>query len=100
MADVFWRRWRKEYLPLLSARQKWLKPNRSHKLGDVVLVTDQLLPRNQWCLGRIISVKADCKGYVRSATVKVCKHKMGGSMKIETTTLERPIQKLILLLDN
>ena len=41
MADLFWSRWRREYLPLLTQRQKWFAKHRQHKCGDLVLVTDQ-----------------------------------------------------------
>jgi len=61
LADLFWRRWMKEYLPLLQRRQKWLKPQRNLKVGDLVLVCDKFetrrvakshrrrnLPRRRW----------------------------------------------------
>jgi hypothetical protein len=38
LADLFWSRWRKEYLPILQARQKWTKQNRNMKVGDIVLL--------------------------------------------------------------
>jgi len=41
LADLFWRRWTKEYLPLLQRRQKWLQPQRNLKVGDLVLVCDE-----------------------------------------------------------
>ena len=41
LADLFWRRWMKEYLPLLQRRQKWLQPQRNLKVGDLVLVCDE-----------------------------------------------------------
>ena len=40
LADLFWVRWLKEYVPLLQSRQKWLNPERSLEVGDVVLIAD------------------------------------------------------------
>lgn len=97
LADVFWSRWRRQYLPLLLARQKWPIAQRSVAINDFVLVVDQLLPRNLWCVGRVISVKPDHRGHVRSASVKVSKHKLGKDLKFCETVLDRPITKLILL---
>lgn len=42
LADLFWSRWRKEYLPILQARQKWTKQNRNMKVGDIVLLVERL----------------------------------------------------------
>ncbi len=86
MADLFWRRWTHEYLPLLQERQKWLGLKRSFKVGDVVLVADSFLPRNSWMLGRIMRVMPDSKGIVRSAEVRT-----------KTSIIQRPITKLCLL---
>ncbi|XP_068704623.1 uncharacterized protein [Montipora foliosa] len=38
LADVFWRRWCKEFLPLLQIRQKWVRPRRNLAVEDIVLV--------------------------------------------------------------
>ena len=97
LVDEFWTRWQKEYVPLLMSRQKWTLDRRSHKVGDLVLVVDQLLPRNMWCLGRIVSVRHDSEGRVRSATVVVSKYRDGSNFRIGTHRYERPITKLILL---
>jgi hypothetical protein len=45
MANVFWSRWIKEYLPQLQQRQKWCKPARNLTVNDIVLVIDDRLPR-------------------------------------------------------
>lgn len=97
MAEVFWTRWRREYLPLLMERQKWRLVRRSHEEGDLVLIVDQLLPRNLWCTGRIVQIQRDDKGHVRSARVQVSRHKNGRDLHIGIAYLERPIAKLILL---
>ena len=65
LADLFWRRWSKEYLPLLQLRQKWLKPKRNLAVGDVVLVSTEALHRNSWPLGRIVETFPDKRGFVR-----------------------------------
>ena len=40
LADLFWHRWTKEYLPLLQERSKWKKSQRNLKIGDLVLIVD------------------------------------------------------------
>lgn len=97
IADVFWSRWRKEYIPLLLQRQKWTVERRSHSVGDLVFVVDQLLPRNMCCLSRIVSVKPDSRGNVHSAEVKVVRYKQGNNLKFGPALLSRPISKLVLL---
>ena len=51
LADVFWKRWKKEYLPLLQQRQKWFKPERNFAIGDIVIIVDESTFRNMWPMG-------------------------------------------------
>lgn len=46
LADIFWARWRKEYLSTLQSRQKWFHNWPNLKEGDVVLMKDNQLRRN------------------------------------------------------
>lgn len=39
-ANVFWKRWMKEYLLTLQQRQKWLDENRNIAVDDEVLIMD------------------------------------------------------------
>ena len=89
LADLFWRRWLKEYLPSLQRRQKWLHPQRDYQVGDIVLIADSQAPRNSWLMGKIESVCKGSQGHVRSAVIKT-----------KASTLTRPITKLCLLLEN
>ncbi|XP_070562373.1 uncharacterized protein [Ptychodera flava] len=47
MANLFWKRWIREYLPSLQQRQKWLKPKRNLAVGDLVIIIDENAPRGQ-----------------------------------------------------
>jgi hypothetical protein len=89
LADLFWKRWSKEYLPLLQERQKWNIKRRDVKKGDIVLALDERLPRGTWPLARVIEVMCDSDGHVRSA-------------KLKTVSGEyiRPISKMCLLLES
>ena len=86
LTSCFWSRWTREYLPLLQARQKWLKPRRNLKEGDMVLIVDNTMPRSKWLLGRVVEILPGRDGYVRAAQVKT-----------KNSTLCRPISKLCLL---
>ena len=88
IADLFWRRWAKEYLPLLQERQKWNRPRRSLSPGDLVLIVDETAPRNSWLMGRILQTMPDSKGLVRQVRVKT-----------KYSILDRPVTKLCLLLE-
>lgn len=89
LADRFWKRWRAEYLHTLRMRQRQIEPTRNLQPGDLVLITDPYLPRNQWRLGRVTQVFPGADGLVR----KVRLHTSSGS-------LTRPIVKLCLLEGN
>ena len=58
---------------------------------------DIMLPRNQWPLGRILSVKSDYSGLVRSVLVRIPKSRNASLSDFATSDIERPISKLVLL---
>ena len=70
LANNFWHRWIKEYLPTLQKRGKWAVPKRNMEVGDLVLVADGKLPQRQWPLGLVTEVLVSRDGYVRSVRVK------------------------------
>ena len=86
LADLFWKRWRKEYLPLLQKRNRWLRPSPNLQVGDVVILVDENVPRGHWRLGRVHETIASPDGLVRRARVRT-----------SHTMVERPVTKLVLL---
>ena len=59
-----------EYLPTLQTRQKWLKIRENTKLGDLVLIMDQNMPRYCWALGLVTDVIKGRDGLVRSVKMR------------------------------
>lgn len=85
MADLFRKRWTEEYLPLIQ-EQRWSKVERSFAPGDIVLVVDSTAPRSSWLMGRILELKPDAKGLVRTVRLQT-----------KCNILEGPITKICLL---
>lgn len=86
LADQFWKRWLKEYLPRLRLRSGPIKERRNFKRGDLVIVASEGVPRNQWKLGRIVHVKPGTDGIVRQVKVRTARN-----------VLVRPVTKLCFL---
>ena len=89
LSNLFWSRWKNEFLLLQQQRQKWNQPRRNLCIGDVVLIREDTTPRNEWLMGLVIATEDDKSGYVRAVKVKT-----------RTSELRRPINKLVLLLPN
>lgn len=70
LAGVFWRRWMREYLPILQVRQKWCRSYRNLKVGDLVLISSDGTSRNQWPLGIIEECHPSKDGLVRQVSVR------------------------------
>jgi hypothetical protein len=69
LANQFWSRWLKEYLPELQKRTKSLTQRRNVSVGDLVLIMDEN-SRNLWPLGLVVDVKYGRDGLVRTVHVK------------------------------
>ncbi|KAI1712841.1 pao retrotransposon peptidase domain-containing protein [Ditylenchus destructor] len=85
----FWERWSEEYLQMLRERSQWthraprLENSTSPKVGEVVLLHDNLRPKNLWKMGRITEVFETPNG-IRTAKVLMGKDSI----------LTRPVNKL------
>lgn len=56
IVSQFWFRVRREFSPFLCTRQNLNTPQRDCKVGDIVIIQEDDLPRNQWLLGRVTEV--------------------------------------------
>ena len=96
VANKFWDRWRKEVLLTLQNREKWNNQKQNCHVGDIVLLRQEA-DWNQWPMAQIVNAYSDSKGNVRSVRLL-----LGASDKSENSTryLERPVNKLIVLVEN
>ena len=90
LANRFWSRWKKEFLPTLQSRRKWETVQPNLKEGDLVLLRCKESPRNEWPLARISKAISSADGKVRKVEVTTAKN---GSKQSYT----RPVTEVILL---
>ena len=98
LAEQFWTRWRKEYLLTLTERRKWTRRKPCLRVGDVVLIKEQFVRRNEWPTALVTSVNKSDDGLVRSATLRSMVPRLPSSgVSGSVRHITRPISKLILL---
>ncbi|XP_038117200.1 uncharacterized protein LOC119769297 [Culex quinquefasciatus] len=84
--QLFWNRWKREYLSQLQARTKrWRSPVQI-EVGKLVVIVDDNLPPTCWKLARISEVHPGADGVVRVVTLKTA-----------TKLIKRPVEKICLL---
>lgn len=81
--QIFAAFFKNHYFHTLQQRPKWLKKRENLKIGDLVLIKEQLLPPLKWAMGRITKTMPGKDGLVR-----VCQ------IKTENGSFVRPISKL------
>ncbi|XP_055487755.1 uncharacterized protein LOC129695020 [Leucoraja erinacea] len=91
LAEVFWSRWRREYLVTLQTRRKWLDTRQNLKEGDIVLLKDKQARRNEWPMAIISKTFPSQDGKVRRVEIRISKD---GGQKLYVRT----ITEVVLLL--
>ena len=101
LAQRFWARWQSDYLANQMTRKKWQSVQRCIQVGDVVLVLSEDPISRSSQLGRVVSVQPSGDGKVRQATVQLANNSLDASgRRTVKPTVQRPIQKLVVLLEN
>ena len=86
LADYFWSRWLKEYLPSLLGRNRMQQVSKPVRVGDIVVVYDSTSPRNSWPLGKVTQSYPGKDGHVRVVDVTTA-----------FGTYRRPVSKIAVL---
>ena len=93
LADIFLSKWKKEYQQTLQLRQKWVNSRRNIRKGDVVLLKDSSVHRNQWPMGLVTETFKGEDDLVCQVSVKTVRNG-------KTSFLQRPVTELIVLLES
>lgn len=67
LANQFWKRWIKEYLPAINLESKWHREQPDLKVNDIVIICDDNGHRNQLKNGPVASVYPGKDGRMRVA---------------------------------
>ena len=86
IANMYWNRWLKEYIPTLTPCWKWTRQTRNFKIGDLVIIKSKYIPQNHWPLGRVIETFVGSDDIIHPVKVKT-----------PSTELLRPSNSLYLL---
>ena len=101
LVEVFWTRWKREYLQNLQPRKQWQQSQQNVNKGDIVLLQDEGACRTDWKLARVVDTFPSEDGLIRKvklllATSEIDEH---GRASQRRTFLERPVHKLVVLLE-
>ena len=76
-----------------SCVKKWVNSRRNIRKGDVVLLNDSSVHRNQWPMGLVTETFKGEDDLVRQVSVKTVRNG-------KTSFLQRPVTELIVLLES
>lgn len=94
LKNSFWHMWQQSYIKDLFERHVRQKKAQKElivpKLGEIVLLSEEKLPRRQWRMGKIVGLDGEKRGAIRQCTVQVLSP-TGKTL----TKLKRPPEQLV-----
>ena len=66
LKQELWSTWKTRYLQSMTARSKWKRSTHNYKVGDIVLLKDELLFNRNWPLARVTKIYPGDDGLTRT----------------------------------
>jgi hypothetical protein len=100
LANLFWTRWKREYLQTLQTRKTWQRPQQNISIGDIVLLHDDGICRADWKIAKVVKTYPGDDGLVRKVELLMATPELDdhGKPLHKRTYLDRPVHKLVVLL--
>jgi len=95
MAQMFWKRWRAEYLTSLQKKSKWEIKRPNLKVGDIVMLKEDDLLRSNWRLACVDRAYESKDGLVRKLRLRI--GSSDDNTRSKKLLIERPVHKVVLL---
>ena len=73
LAETFWSRWKREFLTTLQVRRKWPNSRPNIKKGDIILLKEPNVGRNEWPTGIVLETIPSGDNMIRKAVVCISK---------------------------
>lgn len=86
LSQMFWKKWKNDYLQSLQTRPKWKSTTENIKVGQLALIKEDRLPPANWHIGRIEAVYPGKDNLVRVVDIRTTGN-----------TYTRPITKICVL---
>lgn len=83
-ADRLFKRWTRDYLPVITKRSKWFKDTRVLQVNDVVLLVDFSRPKIYWRRGIVVKIFPGRDGRPRVADVRI---QIGDERQVKRTAV-------------
>ena len=98
-AQEFWEKFKTGYMSEITKRQRWEKKEQKVKVGDVVLVSEDAIHRNQWATGTVIETISGADGLPRRAKIRLANKLIDNKGRIIAPAgiLERHVSTLVYL---
>ena len=108
ITQSFWKRWSQEYLQQLQKAVKWHRQEKNYQVGDMVMLTDGNVFKQQWTMGKVVAVYPGKDGVVRATDVQLevavtpthyeSNQELAQTISTRTSVLRRPVHKLAMVL--
>lgn len=99
VVNSFWKKWSRDVFPNMVMQPKWHVARRNVQKDDVVLIQDSNVIRGEWKMGVVTETHPGDDGKVRRVTVSYKNiHDENSYGGIRYTRIERPVQRLIVLI--
>ena len=101
LVNMFWTRWKREYLHTLQERKTWQQQQKDICIDDIVLLVlqDDGLCRTDCKIARVVDIIPGDDGLVRRVRLLLATSDLDerGKFQGQRTYLDRPVHKLVIL---